>query len=93
VRSCGSTARSALKLFAAPALLAGLAAPAGTPDAVVTRWNELVNEALRDPTVHEQVGALDYDIRGGTAQEFTDFFTSDMSRYKKLAEDMGLSED
>ena len=27
----------------------GLAAPAGTPDAVITRWNQLVNEALRDP--------------------------------------------
>ena len=33
------------------------------------------------------------DIRGGTAREFAAFFTSDMRRYKKLAEDMGLSED
>ena len=43
--------------------------------------------------MREQIAALDYDVRGGTAREFTDFFTSDMSRYKKLAEDMGLSED
>ena len=71
----------------------GLAAPAGTPDAVVTRWNELVNEAFRDPKVREQISAIDYEIRGGTARDFTEFFTSDMSRYKKLAEDMGLSED
>ncbi len=71
----------------------GLAAPAGTPDAIVARWTELVNEALRDPKVRDQISALDYDIRGGTAREFTDFFSSDMSRYKQLAEDMGLSED
>jgi tripartite-type tricarboxylate transporter receptor subunit TctC len=71
----------------------GLAAPAGTPDAVVTRWNELANEALREPKVREQISALDYDIRAGTAREFADFVRLDISRYKKLAEDMGLAED
>ena len=71
----------------------GLAAPAGTPHAIVTRWNELVNEALGDPKVREQVSALDYEIRGGTAGEFAAFFTQDIARYRKLAEDMGLSED
>jgi len=71
----------------------GLAAPAGTPDAVITRWNQLVNEALRDPKLRDQISALDYDIRGGTAREFAQFFTLDINRYKKLAEDMGLAED
>ena len=71
----------------------GLSAPAGTPDAVVARWNELVNEALRDPKVREQITALDYDIRGGTIAQFVEFLAQDISRYKKLAEDMGLAED
>jgi tripartite-type tricarboxylate transporter receptor subunit TctC len=71
----------------------GLAAPAITPDAIVTRWNELVNEALRDPRVREQISGFDYDVRGGSAAQFAEFFTLDMRRYKKLAEDMGLSED
>jgi tripartite-type tricarboxylate transporter receptor subunit TctC len=70
-----------------------LAAPAGTPDDVVTRWNELVNEALRDPKLRDQVSALDYDIRGGTMAQFADFLALDISRYRKLAEDMGLAED
>jgi tripartite-type tricarboxylate transporter receptor subunit TctC len=48
---------------------------------------------LRDPKVREQVSALDYDIRGGTTREFAEFVSSEMRRYKKLAEDMGLSED
>jgi len=71
----------------------GLAAPAGVPDAIVQRWNELVNEALRDPKLREQISALDYDVRGGTPAQFADFIAADISRYKKLAEDMGLAED
>jgi tripartite-type tricarboxylate transporter receptor subunit TctC len=71
----------------------GLAAPAGTPDAVVTRWNELVNETLRDPKLREQIAAMDYDIRGGPASELIRFLAADISRYKQLAEDMGLAED
>jgi tripartite-type tricarboxylate transporter receptor subunit TctC len=71
----------------------GLAAAAGTPDALVTRWNELANDALRDPKVRDQISALDYDIRGGTAAEFAEFIARDISRYRKLAADMGLAED
>jgi tripartite-type tricarboxylate transporter receptor subunit TctC len=71
----------------------GLAAPAGTPDLIVARWNELANEALSDPKVREQITTLDYDIRGGTAAEFAEFLALDISRYKKLGEDMGLAED
>ena len=71
----------------------GLAAPAGTPDAVVTRWNELVNDALGDPKLREQIATLDYDVRGGSAREFAEFLALDISRYRKLAEDMGLAED
>jgi tripartite-type tricarboxylate transporter receptor subunit TctC len=71
----------------------GLAAPAGTPDAVVARWNELANEALGDPALRDKTSALDYEIRGGTASEFAQFLALDIARYKKLAEDMGLAED
>ena len=71
----------------------GLAAPAGTPDAIVTRWNDLANEALSDPKLRDQISALDYDIRGGTAQQFAEFLALDISRYQKLAEAMGLAED
>ena len=71
----------------------GLAAPAGTPDAIVARWNELANEALRDPKVREQIFTIDYDIRGGSPAEFARFIALDIDRYRKLAADMSLSED
>jgi hypothetical protein len=34
-----------------------------------------------------------YDVRSGSAGEFADFLALEISRYKRLAEDMGLSED
>jgi tripartite-type tricarboxylate transporter receptor subunit TctC len=71
----------------------GLAAPAETPEAIVLRWNELANAALNDPEVRDQISKLDYDIRGGTPQDFARFLALDIGRYKKLAEDMGLAED
>ena len=71
----------------------GLAAPAGTPSDIVTRWNELANDAMNDPKVRNQILTLDYDIRGGTANDFAQFLDLDMARYRKLAEDMGLAED
>ena len=71
----------------------GLAAPAGTPEPIVARWNELANAALRDSTLRGQVSALDYEIRGGTPAEFANFMTLDITRYTRLAQDMGLGED
>jgi hypothetical protein len=59
-----------------------------------TRRNRalLVNEALRDRTLREQIVVLDYEVRGGAA-EFRDFIALDINRYKKLAADMSLAED
>jgi tripartite-type tricarboxylate transporter receptor subunit TctC len=71
----------------------GLAAPAGTPEPIVARWNELANAALRDSTLRGQISVLDYEIRGGTPAEFANFMTLDISRYTRLAQDMGLGED
>jgi tripartite-type tricarboxylate transporter receptor subunit TctC len=71
----------------------GLAAPEEMPDALVGRWNELVNEALADPKLRDQISAMDYDIRGGTASEFARFLAADIARYKQLAQAMDLAED
>ena len=51
--------------------------------AIVTRWNKFANDALRDPKVRDQISALDYDIRGGTAKDFADFVAS---RYRPVQE-------
>ena len=60
--------------------------PGGTgrpPDAIVSRWNELTNEALRDPKARERISALDYDVRGGTTHESPSSSAREICRYKK----------
>lgn len=67
-----------------------LAAPAGTPRAIVEEWSRAANEALKAPTVRERIAALDYDIRGGTPAELAAFSAADMAQYRKLVEDLKL---
>ena len=68
----------------------GLAAPAGTPQAVVARWNQAANQALTDANVQKQLTGFDFDPRGGTPAEFADFIAREIARYKRLGEDTGL---
>jgi tripartite-type tricarboxylate transporter receptor subunit TctC len=68
----------------------GLAAPAGTPQTVIARWNEAANQALTDAGVREQLSAFDFDARGGTPAQFADFIVREVARYKRLGENTGL---
>ncbi len=71
----------------------GLAAPAKTPQPILDRWNAAINAALADADVRKHIEDLDYDIKGGTAAAYTDFFTRDIEGYRKLAEATGLKDD
>jgi tripartite-type tricarboxylate transporter receptor subunit TctC len=68
----------------------GLAAPAGTPQSIVTRWNAAVNQALTDANVQKQLAGFDFDPRGGTPAEFADFIAREIVRYRGLGESAGL---
>jgi tripartite-type tricarboxylate transporter receptor subunit TctC len=68
----------------------GLAGPAGTPQAVITRWNVAANQALTDANVQKQLAGFDLDARGGTPEEFADFIAREIVRYKRLGENTGL---
>jgi tripartite-type tricarboxylate transporter receptor subunit TctC len=68
----------------------GLAGPVGTPKAVVSRWNEVANEALKDPQVQKQLAGYDLEPRGGTPAEFAAFIAREVERYKKLGTATGL---
>ena len=71
----------------------GLAAPAGTPQPILDRWNALANEALEDDDVRARIEKFDYDIGGGTAASYKAFFTHDIEGYKALAAATGLKEE
>jgi tripartite-type tricarboxylate transporter receptor subunit TctC len=70
-----------------------LAAPAGTPQRILDRWNTVANEALQDDDVRARVEKLDYDARGGSAASYTAFFKQDIETYRQLAAATGLKEE
>jgi tripartite-type tricarboxylate transporter receptor subunit TctC len=70
-----------------------LAAPAGTPQPILERWNDAANKALMDGDVRARVEKLDYDVCGGSAASYSAFFRHDIETYQKLADATGLHEE
>ncbi len=59
-------------------------APPGTPKQIVAKVNADINEALRDPAVVKRMEAMSAVIVGGTTQETTRFFQSEVDRWHKV---------
>jgi tripartite-type tricarboxylate transporter receptor subunit TctC len=70
-----------------------LAAPAGTPQQILDRWNAAGNEALKDDDVRARVEKLGYEVCGGSAADYTAFFKQDIETYRQLAVATGLKEE
>jgi tripartite-type tricarboxylate transporter receptor subunit TctC len=68
----------------------GVAAPLGTPPAVVARANAALNTALRQPEARERLGRLGYTPIPGTPAQAGEFIASEIRRYAELAEQVGL---
>ena len=62
----------------------GIAAPAGTPIAVVERLSADFNKVLALPEVKEKLAALGTEPVGGTPEAFTGFVRGDIDRWAKI---------
>ena len=62
----------------------GIAAPAGTPAAVVERLNGEFNKALAAPDVRTKLAALGVDPAGGTSAQMTQYVRDDAERWAKI---------
>jgi tripartite-type tricarboxylate transporter receptor subunit TctC len=68
----------------------GVAAPAGTPDYVVTRINAAVNKVLKDPALQEKISKLEFTVAGGTAEEAAALGLSQAEFWKKTLAAIGI---
>ena len=68
----------------------GVVAPAGTPAAVITRLNAVINEALRVPEVAALLNKLSVDAKSETAGEFTTFLTQELARLAPVVKAAGI---
>ena len=68
----------------------GIAAPAGTPDYVVTRINAAVNKVLKDPALQEKIGKLEFTVAGGTPEEAVALGRSQAEFWQKTLATIGI---
>ncbi|HEX3137424.1 MAG TPA: tripartite tricarboxylate transporter substrate-binding protein, partial [Casimicrobiaceae bacterium] len=68
----------------------GVAAPARTPPAVVTRLNAAIVKSLQLPGVREKLTSEGSEIVGNSPQEFTTFLKRDIARWAQVIKDSGV---
>ncbi len=64
----------------------GIAAPAGTPDAVVARLNTAIRASLAKPETNQRLKSLGAIVTSSTPAEFGAFLESDLERWRRVIE-------
>ncbi|WP_396432860.1 Bug family tripartite tricarboxylate transporter substrate binding protein [Limnohabitans sp.] len=68
----------------------GIVAPAGTPPAIVKRFNEEINAALKAPEVIERLRKAYAFPETGSPEDFTKFLNDEGTRWSKLVKEAKL---
>jgi tripartite-type tricarboxylate transporter receptor subunit TctC len=63
----------------------GVAAPAGTPDAIIARLNATINEGLSAPDMQASITKLGAIAMPGTAAEFAAFIAAQGRKWAAVA--------
>ncbi len=69
----------------------GLAAPAGTPKAIVLKLNHAVNDALKQPDVIDVMKKGGIDPNGTTPEESVAFVKAEVEKWAKVVKDVKLA--
>lgn len=69
----------------------GFFAPAKTSPVIVLKLNQAINQALKSPDVIEKLEQNDFVIVGGTVKQATEFISSEMVRWKKIASETKIN--
>ena len=68
----------------------GYFGPAGMPKEIVTRLNAEADKALKATAVKDKLGALGFQIAGGTPEDAQKFLQSEMTRWADVVQKAGL---
>lgn len=72
----------------------GMIAPAGTPDAVVAKLNQAVNEALKnDKSLRQMIESSGGQIMGGTAQAYGKYLEAERAKWGPVIKNANISLD
>ncbi len=67
----------------------GVMVTGGTPPAVIKTLNAAINEVIGANDFNRRFAELGYDMKGGSAEEFSDFLARDIARYAELMKSLG----
>jgi tripartite-type tricarboxylate transporter receptor subunit TctC len=68
----------------------GLLAPTGTPREIIVRYNDAINEIVREPHVIELAARQGIEIRGGTPEQLAEFLARDIATWGKVVKEAGI---
>jgi tripartite-type tricarboxylate transporter receptor subunit TctC len=68
----------------------GLLAPAGTPHQIIARYNDAINEIVREPHVIELAAKQGIQIRGGTPEQLAEFLVRDIATWRIVVKEAGI---
>ena len=71
----------------------GLLVPAGTPQAIVDRLNAEINKAVVSPAAKERLGAVGYELVGGTVEQFTALVNREITKWADVVKRTGAKVD
>jgi tripartite-type tricarboxylate transporter receptor subunit TctC len=71
----------------------GVVAPAGTPDAVVTRLNAAINDGLRSPEIKATLARFGSEPLMGSPQDFADFIAAEARKWAEIVKLAGVKVD
>lgn len=69
----------------------GLAAPAGTPPAIIARLNEEVQKLLNTSDMQKQIADISLDVTGGSVAGFVAFVRKESEDYAKFVKDSNIT--
>jgi tripartite-type tricarboxylate transporter receptor subunit TctC len=73
--------------------LTGIVAPAGTPQAIIDKWNAAIVEMAADPETKKKLDALGFVAVANSPGEFADRIKSEMARWDKVVKAAGIHVD
>jgi len=69
----------------------GVAAPKGTPDNVITRWQDALVTALKDPSIKDRFSGLGFEVMASSPPEFAGFMRSEHNKWTRVIKDANIT--
>jgi tripartite-type tricarboxylate transporter receptor subunit TctC len=71
----------------------GLVAPAGVPDAIISRLNAAINDGLKQPQIRDALRKFSSEPIGGTPQEFAALVATESKKWAEIVRAAGVKID